>query len=70
MSFLRGWIAPNRAIHSLAPYSPARSETIAVGLMPTRAPLTLSVNQAICMIDPREAAMMIASTSSGEPLTS
>jgi hypothetical protein len=38
--------------------------------MPTRAPLTLSVNQAICMIEPREAAMMIASTSSGEPLTS
>jgi hypothetical protein len=38
--------------------------------MPTEAPLTLSVNQAICMIEPRDAAMMIASTSSGEPLTS
>ncbi len=38
--------------------------------MPTSEPLTLSVNQAICMIEPRDAAMMIASTSWGEPLTS
>jgi hypothetical protein len=37
------------------------------GLIATERPLAASVNHASCMIDPREAPTMAASTVSGEP---
>jgi hypothetical protein len=39
------------------------------GLIPTAAPLARSVNQANCMIEPREAARIVDSTSSSDPWT-